>query len=131
MALDQTIVATALPKIVSQFDALSQVTWVATAYFLTQAGFMLFFGQVLSIAPTKLTYLILIGIFELGSLMCGVAPTMPALIFGRALAGVGAGGIMIAAMLVCAQISPLAQRPLLFGLAGGLFHIIPLCHVIN
>lgn len=92
---------------------------------------MLFFGQVLSIAPTKSTYLILIGIFELGSLVCGMAPTMPALIFGRALAGVGAGGIMIAAMLVCAQISPLGQRPLLFGLAGGISHPFILCHVVN
>jgi MFS family permease len=108
-----------------------QVTWVATAYLLTQAGFMLFLGQVLSIAPTKSTYLILIGTFELGSLVYDVAPTMPALIFGRALAGVGTRGIMIAAMLVCAQISPPEQRSLLFGLAGGMSHPFVLCHVVN
>jgi MFS family permease len=111
VALDQTIVATALPKIVSDFDALSQVTWVASGCkllispgfprhvslrfsidFLTNAGFMLTFGQILAVAPTKWVYLAAIGIFEIGSLICGVAPTMEVLILGRTIAGTGAAG---------------------------------------
>jgi MFS family permease len=111
VALDQTIVATALPKIVSDFDALSQVTWVASGCkwlrttgsltyvsinsstdFLTNAGFMLTFGQILAVAPTKWVYLAAIAIFEIGSLICGVAPTMEVLILGRTIAGTGAAG---------------------------------------
>lgn len=103
--------ATALPRIVSQFDALADVSWVASAYFLTQvrlnscaialqeryyclidvyvfitqlkAGFILFYGGVLSICPTKWVYMIAVTLFEVGSLICGVAPNMNILIFGR------------------------------------------------
>ncbi|KAG9126697.1 hypothetical protein FRC07_002321 [Ceratobasidium sp. 392] len=56
VALDQTIVATALPQIASYFDALSQVSWIVSAYFLTQAGLLLLYGQLLIVAPTKWIY---------------------------------------------------------------------------
>jgi MFS family permease len=56
VALDQTIVATALPKLASQFDALDELTWVVAGYFLTQAGLMLFLGQVLTITSSKWVY---------------------------------------------------------------------------
>ncbi|GAB1525467.1 hypothetical protein RhiTH_008630 [Rhizoctonia solani] len=56
VALDQTIVATALPKIASHFDALSQVSWIVSGYFLTQAGLLLLYGQLLIVASTKWIY---------------------------------------------------------------------------
>ncbi|KAF8319123.1 MFS general substrate transporter, partial [Clavulina sp. PMI_390] len=121
IALDQSIVSTALPRIVSQFDALSQQAWVASAYFLTQAGFILFFGGVLSIAPTKYVFLVAVTLFELGSLVCGVAPNMNTLIFGRALAGVGAAGIFGACLAIIAEICPIEKRPALMGSFGGVF----------
>jgi EmrB/QacA subfamily drug resistance transporter len=121
IALDQTIVATAIPRIASQFDALTQVTWIASGYFLTQAGFMLTYGQILTIAPTKWVYLVAVVIFEAGSLVCGVAPSMNVLIFGRALAGVGAAGIFVAILSIIAQITRLEQRPILFGTFGAVF----------
>jgi MFS family permease len=89
---------------------------VASAYFLTQAGFMLFFGQLLTFAcvwfflhiwnlmvihsTTKWVYMILIFIFELGSLLCGVAPTMKVFILGRAVAGIGGAGIVVSSTLL-------------------------------
>jgi MFS family permease len=82
---------------------------------------MLFWGQILSLSPTKPVYLAFIALFELGSLLCAVAPSMPALIFGRAVAGMGAGGIFNAAFTVGAQVAALEQRPLLFGSAGAVF----------
>ncbi|KAG8765015.1 hypothetical protein FRC16_008191, partial [Serendipita sp. 398] len=91
-ALDQTIVATALPKLASQFNALDELTWVVSAYFLTQAGLMLTFGQILTIAPSKWVYMTTIGLFEIGSLICAVANSMNVLIFGRAFQGIGASG---------------------------------------
>jgi EmrB/QacA subfamily drug resistance transporter len=121
VALDQTIVATALPKLASQFNALDQLTWVVSAYFLTQAGLMLTFGQILTIAPSKWVYFLCIILFEIGSLICGVAPSMNVLIFGRAFQGVGASGIFISILTILAQITKLEQRPLLFGSFGGVF----------
>jgi len=121
VALDQTIVATALPKIVSDFDALSEVTWVASAYFLTQAGFMLTYGQLLMIVPTKWVYMGAIVIFEIGSLLCGVAPSMKVLILGRAVAGMGGAGLFVSILSIIAQITRLQDRPILFGLFGAIF----------
>jgi MFS family permease len=92
VALDQTITATAIPRIASDFNSLDSITWIASGYFLTQAGFLLLYGQLLIIAPTKWVYITAITIFELGSLICGVSPNVNVLIFGRAFAGVGAAG---------------------------------------
>jgi EmrB/QacA subfamily drug resistance transporter len=121
VALDQTIVATALPKIVSEFNALSDITWIISAYFLTQAGLMLTFAQFLTLAPTKWLFLGAIFIFELGSLVCGVANSVNVLIFGRAFAGVGASGIFISVLSIIAEVTRLEQRPVLFGAFGAVF----------
>ncbi|KAG9040775.1 hypothetical protein FS837_000191 [Tulasnella sp. UAMH 9824] len=121
VALDQTIVATAIPRIASQFNALEQVTWIASAYFLTQAGLMLTYGQILRVAPTKWVYLTAVALFEIGSAICGAAPNINVLIFGRAFAGVGAAGIFVSCLSIIAVITKLEQRPLLFGLFGGVF----------
>ncbi|KAF8309584.1 ABC transporter [Clavulina sp. PMI_390] len=121
VAIDQSIVATALPHIISQFNALSNISWVASAYFLTQAGFILFYGGVLSIFPTKWVFMFAVTLFELGSLICGVAPNMNVLIFGRALAGVGAAGIFGSCIATIAEICPLEMRPALMGSFGGVF----------
>lgn len=151
-ALDQTIVATALPRIVSQFNALSSIAWVASAYFLTQvcqrqllvsskriltflparltrnkAGLILFFGGVLSIVPTKWVFISTVALFELGSLVCGVAPSINVLIFGRALAGIGASGIFSSCVTIIAEICPLEKRPVLLGSFGGVFAIASVC----
>lgn len=123
IALDQTILATALPKIASHFDAVSQLSWIASGYFLPQAAFMLFFGRVLSIAPAKLVFLLSIGIFEIGSLLCAVAPSVPVLIFGRAVAGFGASGLWVSIMSIIARVTTIAQRPLFMGLFGALFAV--------
>ncbi|KAG9104701.1 hypothetical protein FRC07_009755 [Ceratobasidium sp. 392] len=123
IALDQTIVATALPIIASKFDAFNQVTWIASAYFLTQAGCMLTYGQFLAIAPTKWVYLVAVILFEIGSLFCAVATTMEFLIFGRAFAGVGAAGIFVSVLSIIAQVTRLEQRPALFGSFGAVFAV--------
>ncbi|EKM48514.1 uncharacterized protein PHACADRAFT_214769 [Phanerochaete carnosa HHB-10118-sp] len=108
--LDQTIVATALPRIVSVFNALDLATWVAAAYFLTQAGLMLCVGQLVDTIPIKTVYVISIVVFELGSVLCGAAPSMRVLIFGRAVAGCGAAGITICSVATIATVRNLAGR---------------------
>ncbi|QRW26487.1 major facilitator superfamily transporter [Rhizoctonia solani] len=123
VALDQTIVATALPKIASHFDALSQVSWIVSGYFLTQAGLLLLYGQLLIVASTKWIYVAAVLIFEIGSLFCAVAPSAEFLIFGRAVAGTGAAGIFISILSIIAQVTRLEDRPLLFGLFGAVFAV--------
>ncbi|KIJ58908.1 hypothetical protein HYDPIDRAFT_44277 [Hydnomerulius pinastri MD-312] len=123
VALDQTIVATALPRIVSYFDALSNVTWVVTAYYLTQGGCMLVVGQILMLSRKKIVFLAAIALFEIGSLICAVAPSMNVLIFGRAVAGCGAAGIQISVATIIPDITPLEKRPILFASFGGIIGI--------
>jgi MFS family permease len=77
--------ATALPKLASHFNALNQLTWIVSGYLLTQAGFILIYGQILTIIPTKWVYLFVIFIFEVGSLICGVAPSMNVLVSPKVL----------------------------------------------
>ncbi|CAG8665462.1 15233_t:CDS:2, partial [Racocetra fulgida] len=75
-ALDQTIISTALPKIVSDFNGLDQIAWVATSYLLTTTSFQPIYGKLSDIFGRKATFLVAIAFFELGSLLCGVANNM-------------------------------------------------------
>ncbi|KAG8958973.1 hypothetical protein FRC00_002080 [Tulasnella sp. 408] len=121
VALDQTIVATAIPRIASEFNALDEVTWIASAYFLTQCGLCLTYGKLLSAVTTKWVYLFAVIIFEVGSAICGAAPNVEALIVGRAIAGLGAAGIFTSCLAILAVVTRLETRPVLFGLFGGVF----------
>ncbi|GJJ12839.1 hypothetical protein Clacol_007084 [Clathrus columnatus] len=115
VGIDQTIIVTALPTIASDFDAVSDLSWIASAFFLSEAGLILFYGKIITIAPAKIVLLVCVGLFELGSLFCAVAPSVNILIFGRAVAGAGAGGIWIAINSILTKISTFKQRPILMG----------------
>ncbi|CAG8594872.1 6831_t:CDS:2, partial [Scutellospora calospora] len=93
-ALDQTIVSTALPKIVSDFNGLNQIPWVAASYLLTMTSFQPIYGKLSDIFGHKVIFLVAISIFELGSLLCGLATDMISIIIYRAITGIGGGGIM-------------------------------------
>jgi MFS family permease len=81
------------------------------------------FGKFYSFFPIKTVFLIAISIFEIGSLICGVAPNSIALIIGRAIAGVGSAGIFSGALIVVAYSVPLEKRPGYFGLLGAMYGI--------
>ncbi|KIW01485.1 uncharacterized protein PV09_07238 [Verruconis gallopava] len=123
MALDNTIIAVAIPRITDQFKALNDVGWYASAYLLCTCAFQLFFGKLYTFYSVKWTYLSALFIFELGSLICGIAPNSTALIIGRAIAGLGAAGIFSGALLIVAYTVPLRQRPTYMGLVGGMYGI--------
>ncbi|RIB11574.1 major facilitator superfamily domain-containing protein [Gigaspora rosea] len=103
-ALDITIVATALPKIVSDFNGLHQIAWVATSYLITVTSFGPIYGKLADIFGRKVTFLFAISIFEIGSLLCGVASDMISLIIYRAVAGLGGGGIIGVALIIIPDI---------------------------
>ncbi|KAL8720385.1 MAG: hypothetical protein Q9225_002737 [Loekoesia sp. 1 TL-2023] len=123
MALDNTIIATAIPRITDHFSSLNDVGWYGSAYLLTTCAFQLLFGKFYTFFSIKWVYLVAIGIFELGSLVCGAAPTSIALIIGRAIAGVGSAGIFSGAMVIIAYTVPLRQRPVFTGIIGAMYGI--------
>ncbi|KAI6713696.1 hypothetical protein JHW43_003822 [Diplocarpon mali] len=123
IALDNTIIATAIPKITDQFHSLPDVGWYGSAYLLTTASFQLLFGKFYTFFSIKYVYLIAIGIFELGSLICGAAPNSTTLIIGRAIAGLGSAGIFSGALIIVAYSVPLVKRPMYSGFIGGMYGI--------
>ncbi|KAF3916666.1 hypothetical protein ABW20_dc0105089 [Dactylellina cionopaga] len=121
MALDNTIIATAIPKITDHFKSLDDVGWYGSAYMLTTCAFQLLFGKFYTFYSVKWVYLIALFIFELGSIVCAAAPNSTALIIGRAIAGIGSAGIFAGALLIVAQTVPLEKRPTYTGMIGSMY----------
>ena len=111
VALDNTIITTAIPKISDDFKALDDIGWYGSAYFLTTCSFQLLYGKFYTFFNIKIVFLCAISIFELGSLVCGVAPNSIALICGRAIAGLGAAGIFSGCLIIIVHNVPLEKRP--------------------
>ncbi|KAI4211844.1 MAG: hypothetical protein LQ351_005335 [Letrouitia transgressa] len=121
VSLDLTIIATAIPRITDEFHSLDQVGWYGAAFFLTVASFQGTWGKAYKYFPLKLSFLISIFFFELGSLICGVAPNSTALIVGRAISGAGGAGIASGAYTIIAFSAPPKQRPAYTGLLGATY----------
>ncbi|ODN78959.1 hypothetical protein L202_04475 [Cryptococcus amylolentus CBS 6039] len=122
-ALDQSIVSTAIPVIVSDFNAFDQVSWIITGYFLTQCGLILLVGQMLTVIKAKWMLLGAVFFFELGSLICGVAKDMNTLIGGRAVQGIGASGMFVSILTIIAIITRVEQRAAFMSSFGIVFVI--------
>ncbi|KAI9832651.1 MAG: MFS sugar transporter [Sarea resinae] len=123
VSLDNTIIATAIPRITDQFEALGDVGWYGSVYLLTTCAFQLLFGKFCSQFNVKWTFLSALAIFEVGSLVCGAAPNSTALIVGRAIAGLGSAGIFSGAQIIIVYTVPLEKRPIYTGLVGGTYGI--------
>lgn len=121
MALDNTIISTAIPKITDQFKAIDDVGWYGSSYLLTTCAFQLFFGKLYTFFSIKWVYMVALIIFEIGSAVCGAAPDSTSLIVGRAVAGVGSAGIFSGAILIVANTVPLSKRPMYTGLIGAMY----------
>src|SRR3989440_6194183 len=93
-ALDQTIVATALPTIGRQFQDVSNLSWVITAYLLASTAVAPVFGTLSDIYGRRAMIILAMSLFVAGSVLCARAPNMPVLILARGLQGLGGGGIL-------------------------------------
>src|SRR5437868_6192965 len=109
-ALDQTIVATALPTIGRHFGNLNDLSWVVTAYLLTATAVTPLYGKLSDIHGRRGMLLIAIIVFVLGSLACALAPSMTALVLARALQGMGGGGLMALSQTIIADIVSPRER---------------------
>src|SRR5690242_5147620 len=120
-ALDQTIVATALPKVVSDLGGLSSYSWVFTAYMLAATVSVPLYGKLGDIHGRRPMFLIAISIFLFGSALCGLAQDMPQLVVFRAVQGLGAGGLVPLALATIGNIVPPRDRGRYQGLFGATF----------
>ncbi|KAK3374134.1 major facilitator superfamily domain-containing protein [Lasiosphaeria ovina] len=123
VALDMTIVATAIPKITDEFGGLADVAWYGSAFFMTVGGFQSVWGKAFKYFPLKFAFLLSIIIFEVGSLICAVAPNSVAFIIGRAIAGVGAAGVGAGAYTIIAFAAEPKKRPMFTGIIGASYGI--------
>jgi EmrB/QacA subfamily drug resistance transporter len=120
-ALDQTIVATALPKVVSDLGGLSSYSWVFTAYMLAATVTVPIYGKLGDIHGRRPLFLIAITIFLGGSALCGLAQNMPQLVVFRGIQGLGAGGLFPLALATIGNIVPPRDRGRYQGLIGAVF----------
>jgi MFS family permease len=91
---DKLIISTALPQITDTFNSQTSIGWYGTSYLLTNCAFQLVFGKIYKFFPIKATFSISILVFEAGSAICAAAPNSISFIIGRAVAGLGAGGVL-------------------------------------
>jgi EmrB/QacA subfamily drug resistance transporter len=120
-ALDQTIVATALPRIVGDLGGITQYSWVFTAYMLTSTVTVPLYGKLGDVYGRKNLFLIAIVLFLVGSMLCGLAQTMTQLVVFRAVQGLGAGGLFPLSLAVIGNIVPPRDRGRWQGLIGAVF----------
>jgi EmrB/QacA subfamily drug resistance transporter len=120
-ALDQTIVATALPKVVSELGGITQYSWVFTAYMLGSTVTVPLYGKLGDAHGRKPLFIIAISIFLVGSALCGAAQNMVELVVFRAIQGVGAGGLFPLTLAMVGMIVPPRDRGRYQGLIGSVF----------
>ncbi|MGW7316750.1 DHA2 family efflux MFS transporter permease subunit [Streptomyces sp. NPDC054854] len=120
-ALDQTIVSTALPTIVSELGGMDHLSWVVTAYMLAATAATPLWGKLGDQYGRKKLFQYAIVIFLIGSALCGLAQDMPQLIGFRALQGLGGGGLIVLSMAIVGDIVPPRERGKYQGLFGAVF----------
>ncbi|MFE6282146.1 MDR family MFS transporter [Streptomyces sp. NPDC057877] len=122
-ALDQTIVGTALPTIVSDLGGASHMSWVVTSYLLAETVATVLVGKFGDQFGRKLVFQVSTVVFIVGSFLCGLASNMTMLIVWRGMQGVGAGGLMVTSMALIADVIPLRERGKYQGAIGAVFGV--------
>jgi EmrB/QacA subfamily drug resistance transporter len=120
-SLDQMIFSTALPTIVGELDGVNHMLWVTTAYILASTIMLPIYGKLGDLIGRKGLFIGAIAVFILGSVIGGLAQNMAWLIGGRAVQGLGGGGLMILAQAIIADVVPARERGRYMGVMGGVF----------
>lgn len=124
---DRLIISTAIPQITDDFHSVTDIGWYGSAYLLTNCSFQLSFGKLYSFFSVKGVFLVSIGLFEIGSAICGAAPNSVAFIVGRAIAGLGSAGIFSGGVSLFPLPTACARLEMVVGLTGVLDHCHRLC----
>jgi EmrB/QacA subfamily drug resistance transporter len=120
-ALDQTIIATALPTIGRELADVENLSWVVTAYLLTATAVTPLYGKLSDIHGRRAMLLVAISIFATASFACAVAPNMTVLVLARALQGLGGGGLLSLAQTIVGDVVPPLERGRYQGYIGVVF----------
>ncbi|KAJ3284979.1 hypothetical protein HK104_009691 [Borealophlyctis nickersoniae] len=120
-ALDMTIIATALPAIGQDFKAFDMIPWIGISYLLTATAVSPLYGKFSDIFGRKAMFLWAILIFEIGSAICGAAQSMGMLVAGRAIAGIGGGGLFSLVLIIISDIVSFEDRGKYQGMFGAVF----------
>jgi len=122
-ALDQTVVATALPTIVGELGGLNHLSWVVTAYLLTSTASSPLYGKVSDLYGRRIVFQFAIVVFLIGSVLSGFSQNMGQLIASRAVQGLGAGGLMVMALTIIGDILSPRERGRYQGYTGSVFAV--------
>lgn len=122
-ALDQTIVATALPTVVADLGGAGHQSWVVTSYLLASTVVTAVVGKVGDIFGRKVVFQVAVVCFMVGSVLCGLSDSMTMLVAARALQGVGGGAIMVTATALIGEVIPLRDRGRYQGALGAVFGV--------
>lgn len=122
-ALDQTIVATALPTVVADLGGAGHQAWVVTSYLLASTIATAIVGKLGDLFGRKAVFQASVGFFLVGSVLCGLSGSMTMLVAARALQGIGGGAIMVTAMAVIGEVIPLRERGRYQGALGAVFGV--------
>ncbi|KAK9451565.1 major facilitator superfamily domain-containing protein [Limtongia smithiae] len=120
-ALDSTVVATLLSRIASDFSEFRSVSWIATGYLIAQAATQPLYGKLSDIFGRKSLLLLCNVLFGIGAVLCGIAPSLWWLVFGRIVSGAGGGGLSTLSVITLSDIVPLRQRGILQGFGNILY----------
>jgi len=127
-ALDQSIVSTALPRIVSDLGGMARLTWVVTAYVLASTSVMPLYGKLSDQYGRKPMIYVAVVTFLLGSVLCGAAQNLTQLIIFRAVQGLGAGGLLPLSQIIIGDLVPPSARGRKQGLIASVFAV---CSVVG
>jgi len=122
-SLDQTIVATAIPRIVADLDGFDRFTWISTAYIVASTSVVLITGAVSDVYGRKWLFVGGIAIFIAGSALAALSPSMNALIISRAVQGLGGGMIMALSFVTIADLFPPSERGKYMGIIAAMFGV--------
>ncbi|KAJ3578728.1 hypothetical protein NPX13_g1839 [Xylaria arbuscula] len=119
VALDGSILATAIPAITKEFNSFGDVAWYGSSYLFAVSALQLLYGKLYTMYSVKWTFLVAVFILEIGSLVAGVAPNSNTIIVGRTISGAGASGVYVGCILIVAHTVSLRQRPIHVGILAS------------
>lgn len=125
-ALDTVIVTTAMPTIIGQLGGFELYAWAVSAYLLTSTVSVPIYGRLADVYGRKPLLLVAIGVFLLGSMLCGLAPNMALFILFRAVQGIGAGGVLPVTMTIIGDTFDAATRARISGLFSSMWSVAAL-----
>src|SRR3954452_5271086 len=120
-ALDQTIVSTALPTIVGDLGGINHLSWVVTDYLIAPTASTPLYGKLGDMYGRKPVFQTAVVLFLIGSILCGLSQSMFELVMFRGLQGLGAGGLMVGAMAIMADVLSPRERGKYIGFLGGVW----------